>query len=117
MHTTVKILASAIEKAISIEDYHEVYRSLAQFTRTGLTIGFESSRFAVSAACLVDSLDEKDVTGAALQAVDCVVILLDIGHDHPAIYRVIQTCKVRVTEHNINHKFSIFFNHASSEVC
>lgn len=112
MHTAVKILALAIEKAISIDDYHEVYRSLAQLMKIGLTIGFEASRFTVSAACLVDSLDEKNVTGAALQAVDCVVILLDIGHDHPAIYRVIQTCKVRETKHNINHRFSIVFNHS-----
>lgn len=92
-----------------IDFYHEVYKSLAQLLRPGLTVGFESSRFAVSAACLVDSLDEKDVTSAALQAVDCVVILLDIGHNHPAIYRVIQTCKVRETEHNITHRFSILF--------
>lgn len=38
----------------------------AQLMRTGLTVGFEASRFTVSAACLVDSLDEKDVTSAAL---------------------------------------------------
>lgn len=56
-----------------------------------LTVGFEASWLTVAASCLVDGLDKEDVTGAALQAVHCVVVLLDVGDDHPAVCRVVQT--------------------------
>lgn len=57
-----------------------------------LTVGFEGSRFAAPAPCLVDCLDDKDVLGAALQAMHCVVVLLDVGDNHPALQRVTQAC-------------------------
>lgn len=56
------------------------------------TVGFEAGRFAVPAACLVDGLDEEDVAGATLEPVDGVVVLLDVGDDHPAVHGVVETC-------------------------
>lgn len=56
-----------------------------------LTVGFEAGRLTVAAPCLVDRLDEEDVTGAALQAVNRVVVLLNVWDDHPAVCRVVQT--------------------------
>lgn len=56
-----------------------------------LTVGFEAGRLTVAAPCLVDSFDKEDVTGAALQAVNRVVVLLDVWDDHPAVRRVVQT--------------------------
>lgn len=57
----------------------------------GLTVGFQTCWLAVAAPRLVDGLDEEDVAGAALQAVHRVVVLLDVGNDHPAVCRVVQT--------------------------
>jgi len=59
--------------------------------RSELTVGLQLARFTAAAACLVDGLDEEHVARAALQAVHRVVVLLDVGHDHPAVCRVVQT--------------------------
>lgn len=56
-----------------------------------LTVGLQRPRFAASTPRLVNGLDDKDVLGAALQAVHGVVVLLDVGDDHPALQRVAQT--------------------------
>lgn len=58
------------------------------------TVGLEAGGFAVPAACLVDGLDEEDVAGATLEPVDGVVVLLDVGDDHPAVHGVVETCGV-----------------------
>lgn len=57
----------------------------------GLTVGFECSRLTAATSCLINCFDNEDVLGAALQAVNSVVVLLDIGHDHPAVSRVTET--------------------------
>lgn len=57
----------------------------------GLTVGFERSRLTAATSCLINCLDNEDVLGATLQAVNGVVVLLDIGHDHPAVSRVAET--------------------------
>lgn len=62
-----------------------------------LTVCLQLPRFTAAAARLVDGLDDEDVLGAALQTVHRVVVLLDIGHNHPAIGRVTQTCKAKET--------------------
>lgn len=62
-----------------------------------LTVCLQLPRLAAAAARLVDGLDNEDVLGAALQTVDRVVVLLDVGHDHPAIGRVTQTCEAKQT--------------------
>lgn len=54
-----------------------------------LTVRFEAGGLTVAASCLVDSLDKEDVAGATLQAMHCVVVLLDVGYDHPAVCRVV----------------------------
>lgn len=62
--------------------------------RTGtceLTVGLEFSRRAAAASGLIHGLHDEDVLGSALQAVNGVVVLLDVGHDHPAVHRVTQT--------------------------
>lgn len=56
-----------------------------------LTVGFEAGWLTVAASCLVDSLDKEDITGATLQAVHRVVVLLDVWHDHPTVCGVVQT--------------------------
>lgn len=56
-----------------------------------LTVGLQSCRFTASASRLVNGLDNKDVLGAALQAVHGVMVLLDVGNNHPAVQRVTQT--------------------------
>lgn len=56
-----------------------------------LTVCFEAGWFTVAASCLVNSLDKEDVTGATLQAVHRVVVLLDVRYNHPAVCRVVQT--------------------------
>lgn len=61
------------------------------FGRSVLTVGLQSCRFTASASCLVNGLDNKDVLGAALQAVHSVMVLLDVGNNHPAVQRVTQT--------------------------
>lgn len=64
---------------------------------TALTVCLQLPRLAAAAACLVDGLDDEDVLGATLQTMDRVVVLLDVGHDHPAVGRVTQTCKAKQT--------------------
>ena len=61
------------------------------------TVCLQLPRLTAAAACLVDGHDNEDVLGAALQPMDRVVVLLDVGHDHPAIGRVAQTCKAKQT--------------------
>lgn len=61
------------------------------FSQFVLTVGLQSCRFAAPASCLVDGLHNKDVFGAALQTMHGVVVLLDVGNDHPAVQRVTQT--------------------------
>lgn len=56
-----------------------------------LTVGLQSSWLTASASCLVNGLDNKDILGATLQTMHRVVVLLDVGHDHPTIQRVAQT--------------------------
>ena len=56
-----------------------------------LTVCLQSPWFTAPASCLVDGLDDKDILGAALQAVYRVVVLLDVGHNHPAVQRVTET--------------------------
>ena len=58
------------------------------------TVCFESGRFTVPAACLVYGFNNEDVACSTLQSVDCVMVLFDVGHDHPAIHRIIQACNV-----------------------
>lgn len=60
--------------------------------RRALTVGFEGPGLAAPAPGLVDGLDHEDVLGAALQAVYRVVVLLDVGDNHPALQRVTQAC-------------------------
>lgn len=55
------------------------------FSRLALTVGLQSPRVTAPAARLVDGLDNKDVLGAALQTVHRVVVLLDVGNNHPAL--------------------------------
>lgn len=62
-----------------------------KYSNDSLTVGFEAGRLTVAAPCLVNRLDKEDVTGAALQAVNRVVVLLNVWDDHPAVRRVIQT--------------------------
>lgn len=56
-----------------------------------LAVCLQLPGLAAAAARLVDGLDDEDVLGAALQTVHGVVVLFDVGHDHPAIGRVTQT--------------------------
>lgn len=55
------------------------------FSHQLLTVGLQSPWFTAPASCLVNGLDNKDVLGAALQAVYRVVVLLDVGDNHPAL--------------------------------
>lgn len=55
------------------------------------TVGLEFPRLAAAVPRLVDGLDDEDVLGAALEPVHGVVVLLDVGHNHPAVGRVAQT--------------------------
>lgn len=57
------------------------------------TVGLEFPRLAAAVPRLVDGLDNEDVLGATLEAVHGVVVLLDVGHNHPAVGRVAQTCR------------------------
>ena len=68
-----------------------------------LTVGFEAGRLTVAASCLVNSLDEKDISGPTLQAVHCVVVLLDVRYDHPAVCRVVQTWQSHRHTHTDRH--------------
>lgn len=56
------------------------------------TVGLEAGRLTVPAACLVDGLHQEDVASATLQPVHRVVVLLDVGDDHPAVHGVVETC-------------------------
>lgn len=51
-----------------------------------LTVGFEASWFTIAAASLIDGLDKKDITGSTLKPMHGVMILLDVGHDHPTVH-------------------------------
>lgn len=62
-----------------------------------LTVCLQFPWLAATAAGLVDGLDDEDVLGATLQPVHRVVVLLDVGDDHPAICRVTQTCNANQT--------------------
>lgn len=62
-----------------------------------LTVCLQLPGLAAAAARLVDGLDHEDVLGATLQTVHGVVVLFDVGHDHPAIGRVTQTCEANQT--------------------
>lgn len=62
-----------------------------------LTVCLQLPRLTAAVACLVDGLDHEDVLGATLQAMHCVVVLLNIGHNHPTVSRVTQTCKANQT--------------------
>lgn len=53
--------------------------------QTALTVCLQLARLAAAAARLVDGLDNEDVLSAALQTMDRVVVLLDVGHNHPAV--------------------------------
>lgn len=65
-------------KVESVSTFHSLsYKSL--------TVGLQSPWFTAPAPCLVNGLDNKDILGAALQAVYCVVVLLDVGDNHPAL--------------------------------
>lgn len=59
-----------------------------------LAVCLQLPRLTAAAARLVDGLDDEDVLGATLQTMDRVVVLLDVGHNHPAIGRVTQTNNV-----------------------
>lgn len=50
-----------------------------------LAVCLQLARLAAAAARLVDGLDNEDVLSAALQTMDRVVVLLDVGHNHPAV--------------------------------
>ena len=88
-----------------------------------LTVCLQLPRLTAAAACLVDGLDDEDVLGATLQTVYSVVVLLDVGHNHPAIRRVTETCKANqvwcsslvqawgnicIISSYLNHKWSAF---------
>lgn len=61
------------------------------FSNLVLTVGLQCPWLTASASCLVNSLDNKNILGATLQAVHCVVVLLDVGNNHPALQGVAQT--------------------------
>lgn len=82
------------KKLTRLVNIHRKSRRKCQMSLS-LTVGFEAGRLAVAASCLVDSLDKEDITGATLQAVHRVVVLLDVGNNHPALQRVTQTCEER----------------------
>lgn len=56
------------------------------------TVCLEPGGFTVPAASLVYGLDKEDVSGATLKPVHCVVVLFDVGDNHPAIHGVVQAC-------------------------
>lgn len=75
------------------------------FCHSVLTVGLQSCRFTASASRLVNGLDNKDVLGAALQAVHGVVVLLDVGNNHPAVQRVTQTWQVNKKQAQMSEKW------------
>lgn len=50
-----------------------------------LTICLQFSGLAISAASLINGLHNKDVLGATLQPMHCVVVLFNIWNNHPAV--------------------------------
>ena len=88
-------------KLTRLVNIHRKSRHKCQMSLS-LTVGFEAGRLAVAASCLVDSLDKEDITGATLQAVHRVVVLLDVRYDHPAVCRVVQTWQIH--RHTHTHK-------------
>ena len=58
------------------------------------TVCFESGRLTVPAACLVYGFNNEDVACPTLKSMDCVMVLFDVGHNHPAIHGIIQACNV-----------------------
>lgn len=52
---------------------------------TLLTVCLELAGLAASAAGLINGLNNEDVLSATLQPVHCVVVLFDIGNNHPAV--------------------------------
>lgn len=68
------------------------------------TVGLQCPWLTASASCLVNSLDNKNILGATLQAVHCVVVLLDVGNNHPALQRVAQAWEERGNEGEIRRK-------------
>lgn len=64
---------------------HEFSAKVFVFSCRVLTVGLESPRFAAPASRLVNGLDNKDILGATLQTMHCVVVLLDVGNNHPAL--------------------------------
>ncbi len=50
-----------------------------------LTVGLQGPRFTTPASRLVNGLDNKDILGATLQTMHRVVVLLDVGNNHPAL--------------------------------
>ena len=63
------------------------------FHRLVLTVSLQSPWLTAPASRLVNGLDNKDILGATLQTVHRVVVLLDVGNNHPALQRVTQTCE------------------------
>lgn len=57
-----------------------------------LTVCLEFAGRTAATAGLVHGLHDEDVFGSALQAVNGVMVLFDVGHDHPAVHRVTKTC-------------------------
>ena len=55
---------------------------------------FESGRFTFLTTCLVYGFNTENVACPALQPVNCVMVLFDVGHNHPAIHGVTQACNV-----------------------
>ena len=89
-------------KLTRLVNIHRKSRHKCQMSLS-LTVGFEAGRLAVAASCLVDSLDKEDITGATLQAVHRVVVLLDVRYDHPAVCRVVQTWQIHRHTHTQRH--------------
>lgn len=60
-----------------------------------LTVSLEPCRLTIAAASLIDCLDEEDISRAALQPMHCIMVLLDVGDDHPAVHRIVETWKIK----------------------
>ena len=80
----------AILKVLQLEQAVSVLKWVSMLTGSLLTVGLERPRLTAAAARLVDGPHHEHVLGAALQAVHRVVVLLDVGHDHPAVQGVAQ---------------------------
>lgn len=52
---------------------------------TLLTVCLELAGLTVSAASLINGLNNEDVLSATLQPMHGVVVLFDIGNNHPAV--------------------------------